>query len=350
MNLLKQMMLYLGTALLLIEEPKAFSSCIEGVSIEGEFLYWKVSQDQIPYAAVLPGGLQPIIDTFSSSQNPQVRELLEIKDPNFKYKPGFRIALGYTPPCSNWNFNLSWTRLHEKIASSTVSNEQGIIPTTMPVAIITGFINREPSQFGFGTEAKSQWKFQFDTWDLLVGRKFSICGLENTPYLGVKAATINQSQKVNYLGFSVDGNPLKLQNKMKNHFRGIGPCLGINSSWAFCNGWSLWGDVSGALLCGRFDLHSDPSVSQDITVIGFKIKPSKKTKLRPTVGAQIGIGWDTMVCDQYHVTLDVAYEAQYWWNQWQAPTSVVNTLFSAGHSAQGDLSLYGLTAKLGVGF
>lgn len=67
-----------------------------GISVDAEFLYWKVSQDQMQYAAVLPGGLQPIIQAFQGggSAPVQVAANLNIIDPSFKYKPGFRIGVG----------------------------------------------------------------------------------------------------------------------------------------------------------------------------------------------------------------------------------------------------------------
>lgn len=323
-----------------------------GIKIYGEFLYWKVVQDQMQYAAVLPGGIQQIIQAFQGGDNPvQLSEKLSIIDPSFKYKPGFRIGLGYDVPCSNWDFQLAWTRIHEKVSSSVYNNEQGVIPLTFPVASIFGFINRDPSQFAFGNEAKSRWNFEFDTIDLQVGRDCSCLNcLAFRPYIGIKAASIRQNQHIEYLGFSVDGTPINLRNIKKNNFYGIGPSFGFDSSWEFYPHWNLSSGICGALLCGKFDVNEHPSANLDPNFIKVDSKNSKKCRLRPAVDANIGIDWNTCVCDRFQIMIGISYEVQYWWNQWQAPSSVESSLINGGSSPQGDLMMHGLTARLAVSF
>lgn len=325
----------------------------KGIKIYGELLYWKVVQDQMQYAAVLPGGIQHIIQAFQrGGDHPvQLSEKLSIVDPSFKFKPGFRIGLGYEVPCSNWDFQLAWTRIHEKTSSSVSNKENGVIPLTLPIASIFGFVNRDPSQFAFGSEAKSHWNFEFDTLDLQVGRTCSCLNcLDFRSYLGVKAASIRQNQHIEYLGFSVNKGPVNLRNTRKNNFYGVGPSFGFDASWGFCPHWNLSSGICGALLCGKFDVHEHPSATLDPNFIKLDLKNSKKGRLRPTVDATIGIDWDACVCDRFQIKVGVAYEVQYWWNQWQAPSSVRGSLIDGGSSAQGDLMMHGLTAQLAVAF
>ena len=315
----------------------------------GEYLYWKVVQDEMQYAAVLPGGIQQIIQDINNNQTNNglnIQEKLSIIDPSFKYKSGFRVGIGYKLPCSNWDFDLAWVRLHEKISSSVSNVDQGVIPLTMPASAIFGFINRDPSEFNFCSEAISKWDFKFDTIDLEIGRTCILTGcVKMRPFIGVKAACIKQSQNIDYLGFTVNNLPINIHNQKKNHFRGIGPSLGVDSSWEFYENLNLTGSVSGAFLCGKFDVSNHPSAMQDPSAISFDLSLSKKHRIRPMMDARIGLDWSTSFCDKFDILLGVSYEAQYWWNQWQAAPSVVGNIITGGVSPKGDLMMYGLTAN-----
>ncbi len=323
-----------------------------GVYVSGEYLYWKAVQDQMQYAMILPGGIQQIIQSIDPSGPVQIEEKLRIVDPSFKYNSGFRVALGYEIPCSNWDFQIAWTRLHENVSSCVFNEDQGVIPLTLPASSIFGFITASsPADFAFGDSASSRWKFEFDAIDAEVGRLFSFLGCLNfRPYIGVKAASIRQTQQVQFAGFFVGDIPVGLRNTKKNDFRGIGPSLGLDSTWEFYSGWSLSSGVSGAILCGEFDVHEKASVTVDPNFIHVDLKNSKKWRVRPTVAANIGIDWTTSFWDSFQMMLGVSYEAQYWWNQWQVPPSITGSIVTGGASPQGDLSMQGLTARLAVLF
>jgi Legionella pneumophila major outer membrane protein precursor len=335
-------------------EVEAYKDRCGGLTIYGEYLYWKVVQDHIQYAAVLPGGAQPIVSAIQGAQNGQtieISEKLSIIEPCFKYESGFRIGLGYEVPCSNWNFQLSWTRLHERIRSRVFDENFGIIPLAIPAGSVFGFINRNPSQFGFANEARSQWRFKFDTIDFDIGRdcSFSNC-FSFCPFIGLKAACIKQDQCIDYLGFVVTDVPVELRNTRKNHFRGIGPSFGFNSAWEFCSHWNLSSSLCGALLYGKFNVSEHPSAMLKPSHIRVDLRNSRKHRLRPTVDGNIGIDWNTCICEGFHLMVGVYYEVQYWWNQWQAPTSFESSLITGGTSPQGDLMMQGLTAELALSF
>ena len=68
------------------------------------------------------------------------------------------------------------------------------------------------------------------------------------------------------------------------------------------------------------------------------------------VDAYIGLDWDTCFCNRYIFNVGAAWEVQYWWNQWQSPSSVDATIFRGGDAPQGDLSLQGLTIFAAITF
>ena len=224
-------------------------------NVYGKVLYWKAVQEQTAYAAILPGGIQPIIQAISNENEKTesiglstllldlavadesgtlaIAEKLKISDPVFKYEPGFTIGLGYQTACGDWDFQLAWTRLHEKITSCVKDETGGVFPLTAPVGVIFGFVGeKETSQFSFATKAESRWKFQFDTLDFEIGKTFSFCNCVGLrPFLGIKAASILQKQTNEYIGFDVMGEPVSLAVEKTNNFRGVGPSLGFDASW-----------------------------------------------------------------------------------------------------------------------
>lgn len=139
--------------------------------VYADFLYWQATQDQMQYAAELPGGIQNIIADVIAAPPLLIDENLSLIDPCFEYKPGFRVGLGFVPACSNWDLELEWTSLHEKISSHVFNEDSGIFPLTMPTGIIFTFLGGDPTAFAFADTATSHWDFKYDTIDLAIGRE-----------------------------------------------------------------------------------------------------------------------------------------------------------------------------------
>lgn len=320
-----------------------------GLTVYGDFIYWKAVQDQIQYAAVLKGGVQGIIAAFSSTPV-QLSTDFTFIEPCFEYKPGFRIGADYAISCMNLDIELAWTRLHQNVCSRISDPNRGIIPLTMLASSALGFINGEVSEFGFAREARSNWQLHFDVVDLQIGSCYCLNYVSLHPFIGVKYASINQSQKIEYIGFAIEEVPINLRPSKKNNFYGVGPSLGFASAWEFCSHWSLTGGVGTALLYGKFDANERPLAVFEDNFITVKAWNSKKYRLRPVIDANIGLNWDTCFCNCFNVELGIAYELQYWWNQWQALPSVLGGLLTGGNSPQGDLTIQGLTASLAISF
>jgi hypothetical protein len=350
-----------------VQSVKDVRETNHNIKVYGEYLYWKVSQDQMQYAALLPGGIQQ----FTQQVNPGVTNLfdsilqqveddaglvisekLKLIDPDCGFHSGFRIGLGYEAPCSPWDFEVMWVRLHQNSNSHISDSTNGIIPTTVPASAIFGFINADPTQFAFASGAESHWKFDLDVIDFQIGR---ICNPTQCvylrPYLGVKGAIVNQHQKITYLGYSINNAPINVQNTKKNNFNGVGPSLGFNSSWEICPRFNLTSGICGALLVGKFDVSDNPKLSQDNNSIQVKLDNSTKCRVRPVVDANIGIDWTPCLCgNRYNVVIGISYEVQYWWNQWQVPASTISGIINSGESPKGDLMMQGITVKAGVAF
>lgn len=330
------------------------------LSVYGDFLYWKVVQDQIPYAVSLPGGISGLINNLpdfgsgSGSGGPvHFHADLDTIDPDFDLEPGFRVGIAYEDRCSSWDLNLFWTSLHTKETSNAVSKERGIIPTTIPVASAFGFVFASgSSDFGFASSAKSVWDFQFDAVDLQLGR--SVCLLQDTifrPYVGIKGANIMQRQENSFGGFfdpqEVVINALDTRT---NKFRGVGLSFGLDTRWNFASCLNLVAGASSSYLCGQFITKNDPRATSGLNLIGVSTKANKNSRIRPMAETYLGLDWTGPLCNGLEITLAVAYEMQYWWNQWQVTTTVVSDVINNAQAPQGDLMMQGLTVRLAFSF
>lgn len=310
-----------------------------GFQVYADYLYWKVVQDQIAYATNGAPNLRgPIVGSSST---------IKVVEPSFKYHSGFRIGGGYQVPCANWDFQVAWTRLHDK-HSSSVSHHDQIFTLA---SLIAGLATAEDTLFA--DSARSNWHFKYDTVDLQVGGSCSALScIAVRPFVGARLAQIDQKQNIEYGGLRDPRTeaPLFVSIARKNKFRGVGPSIGLDAHMKFWCQWSLFGGVSGSLLYGRFDVKNEPTFSEADLSITIDYKNHKKYRLRPNVDTYFGIGWESAFSECYQIKVGVAYEMQYWWNQWQAPANIIGSVLTGANSPQGDLMLHGLTARVGVSF
>jgi len=327
------------------------SNTTYGVEVFGEYLYWKVTQDQMQYAAVLPGGIQPIIDEINSGSEFDICEKIIIKEPKFDYISGFRIGAAYHVPCTNWDALIAWDHLSEKVSSNVFDPDYGVIPLTLPASSIFEFVNRDADEFSFGNKATDSWRFDFNTIDIEIGTTFTLMDVFNVrPYCGLKFASIKQKQHTNYYGFSIDDVPVWIQNLKKNDFDGIGSLFGLCSTWEFMPTVNFTSIVSGCFLVGKVNVKETSSIMEASNSVTIKLKDSKKSRMRPMIDATIGIDWTPNYFCNVDIDIGIYYEMQYWWNQWQAPTSIQNSLLGGGSSPQGDLMMQGVTLGLDIAF
>lgn len=329
--------------------------------VYGDYLYWEAREDQLSYAQDLRGGVEGIINAFNGNGLPGLVELdVSTKEAKFDWKSGFRVGAGYTLNCANWDFQLSWTRLHEQTKSNFIDPNAGIIPSNFPLSLLCNIISAINSEGTvapvLANGAHSKWNFEFDNVDFQVGRSFFYCNsVALRLFLGIKGAWINQKLTSTYDGISLTTDtvvmPIDVSVKKTNDFHAVGPNFGINMAWEFLCNFSLVSDFSFAALYGRFH-NNIQSVLVDSTVdtqIDILVRDNKH-RIRPMVNGSIGIEWNNCSWECVQFVLGAAYEVQYWWNQWQIPVSSEAAIFSGATSPQGDLMLHGLTVHAGLAF
>ena len=222
----------------------------------------------------------------------------------FERNDGFDMTLYYTNFCTS--------------ASSQASGE-------VYSAFMGNFYigNTDGGDYGpYYRHASIQWDFSFHSIDFEIGRNYAIGeNLELRPFLGLKAAIINQSIKshwsdpVDTIKHTYDFS--SATEDMDLNFWGIGPSLGVTMTMPLCKkdkyNLKLFGTPSGAIMFGhwkfteQYDNDQPASVTIDMSPI-----TGAATMLRGVVGFE----WEQYFC-RATSTVRLGYEAQVWLNQMQ---------------------------------
>lgn len=304
-----------------------------------DYLYWKGQQDALLY------GLQ--VKQIGMGEAASSTAGLDEIGQKFRWSSGFKLGIGYeaNASCMPFDFFLNWTRFHQKATSGVAANE----PNGLVITLLTGWLDNPDTSHA--TSATSQWNLNFDTIDFEIGKCFAWCSpLFIRPHIGIKGAIIKQKQTVIPIGVLDQDRtvPVNVTIERKNDFKAIGPRLGVDSKWNFTQCWGLFGNISGSLLYGRFHFDDQFFFDEPGFFTNAPFIQNHVSRLRPTAQFLLGLCWNGIICGRHCLELHVAYEAQYWWNQWEHTTSIPAVII--GFPSQGDLSLQGLTVGGGFNF
>ncbi|HSW86733.1 MAG TPA: Lpg1974 family pore-forming outer membrane protein [Rhabdochlamydiaceae bacterium] len=293
-----------------------------------DLLYWKVEEGGTEYADSF---------TFNPVQ-PAALTGAKSKEIDFDYDVGFRVGVGYNLPYDGWDACLDYTSFR---TSETESN----CGTFFPLLAYEG-VN---GIFYVAQNVKAHWRVELDDIDFELGNEYySGKHFSFRTAIGFKAAKIEQHAKITYSNLRLFGAVTNVDFivKAENEFKGIGPKIGIGSSWDLGMGFSLFGNLGAALLAGWFD------VDQTQTQIGAKVIEidSDFKRFVPTLEILLGVAWDWYFYDdQFHLGVNAGFESQYWWRQNQIEQFVDN-LTPVYQRFSEDLSFHGLTVGLRFDF
>lgn len=259
----------------------------KSIVIYGDLLYWRVFQGGL-------GGCGTHLDSHQWSY-------------------GVRAGVEYGFDCSNWDIGLEWVHLD-------TSNGK-----------------KKPA-----TVEQGRWYFDFDTIDLATGYEMTFSNdFGIRPYLGLRYAKIHQKTKAlfSYLQHCTSGDTLvttRLHERTSYH--GVGPLLGVDGQYLLGCNISLYGDLGGGFLYGKYGLNRNNFESYT--------NPSDTCSLKSNCGreavtcfvdVEVGFQWNQEFCGGYEAVVRLGLEHHEYFN--------FNQL-----GGYGDLSLDGLNLSLGVEF
>jgi hypothetical protein len=333
--------------------------------------YWQAAEDGLEYA--IQSKVATPIEASATGSNASLIDA-SYQTPNFKWKPGFKVGLGYNTTHDGWDLALLWTHFNGRAHSSN-DNEADLNVTLLP--LWSAFAPAQDTAGGtilWATQANTSWRVNLNLVDLELGREFWASKmLTLRPHIGFRVALVKQKYEIEYLGGiwdgtvaspTVPGGPFTNEVDMKNDFSGGGVRAGLDTVWNFgccnpCSGnWGIFGNFALSLIYGKFSLDQNEFNQSPLAATGFAKTPILQTEenfraVRGIVDLALGLQWQSLFNESnYGILLQLAWEFHQFFNQnqlWRVNRIGDGTGTIGNHGenvfaqSRGDLSTQGVT-------
>jgi len=308
----------------------------------GSFIYWMASSDgfntnEFPYKLDSAGG------AVASGHGKEVF----VKP---KYKPGFKIGLGFNSDYDDWTAYLEYTWLHQ-------SDHSRFTAASGDVFLVSGAPYNVASDL-----LKTKWKLHLDVLDFTLARAYYVGKrVIVEPFGGLRAAWIRQKWNLE-LSSSSATNPWAtatsvtdyLNANFKGNSWGLGARFGIHSEWLMGSGFRFDAKASGSLLFTRYDkLNATGTSSGGSTAIPMATMSYYKhfDVMRANAEMGLGLGWGSYFgdSDAYHFDIVATYDFNIWLSQ-NMSRGIRDTLTNQSGVNPTDLMYHGPTLTLRLDF
>ncbi len=294
------------------------------VNFTGSYIFWQPSEENLE------------LGISNTSANVALPINGHVVDMNFKYKSGFKVAMGIFSELDNWDALAQYTWFTGRHSSrSNGPLDGGVIPFWgHPANTATSILS-----------GKSRWRLSVDFLDLNLGRSCYVgTRLTFRPFFGARAAWIDQKYTVSYVPGGTVFSPYQIRNTTKSW--AIGPEVGLDTSWLLGYGIRFTGKAEADLLFTRYNLRMKEQNSAGSSILAVNLRQNHLYYLRPHVDLSLGLGWGTYLSNHnYHFDLSASYDFQVFWSQNMFRMFVDNSSVGKSIAPDGDLYLQGLTAN-----
>jgi hypothetical protein len=271
------------------------------------------------------------------------------------WDPGFRVAAGWNTSYDFWDLALVWTWYRNHSTKSVTASHPGVGTGLYPLFPVSIFISGGPTNFANG---HGSYRLLHNAIDLELGRYvFSTQTLSFRPHFGVRGAWLNQ--KFNTLlsnGIPAGLAGAYIEGHGKNNYWGVGPRLGTHMGWHLPRGFNVIGQVSGSLLYGQtkasfYDIFFVPT--EDVVPNIDLTFNNNFDQLVPNLQLLLGLEWGSSFrCEKMFFSCSVAWETNYWWNQFNIPVLFNRNLTIGPFPTVGNqpVTLEGITVDMRIDF
>jgi len=259
-----------------------------------------------------------------------------------KWSPGVRVGLGWESADGDWQLWGTWTgysnysrRVLTARGPALTSLRGNNLDFTIPPlgaefsSLNTlGVLGSLLSPFMRGHETVATHKLNYNVADLVFGRALELgYGIELMPYVGVRATFINQQDETFF-----SGNTLPIfrsdfsantggRIKDNQHVWGVGPRVGLGATWGNWYGFNLIGNISAALLYGRYKEYGNlseygPSTTSPVIITYNVNARDRYNQIIPNLQAQLGLGYEIDFClngSAYGLEIFAMWEGNAYW-------------------------------------
>lgn len=293
--------------------------------VYGDFIYWNAHEN----------GLQVAVENEDSQFTLSDSEVITLHG---KWNVGFRVGAGYNTDHDGWDLRLTWLRFTDNGSKRAhVGSDDAIYPDRV-----------HPTEFyRFGDVAskmRSKWHMRLDQIDLELGREFFVSKwLTLRPHIGLRTDWIRQSLEANYKNFVLTTTfPNRIETEVKDRWWGIGLAGGLDTQWGLGRGWSIFGNLSTAIIYGFH--HMKDETEEKPGSVKFVDMKDRYRISHPILDLQTGLRWDNMFSDdRFHLGLQIGWEHHIYFSQNQLPVFVDDVSEGTIIGNQGDLTFQGWT-------
>jgi hypothetical protein len=305
------------------------------VFISGSFIYWQAMEDGLD--------LGIFRTTSPAGESIDFNDVIQM---NFKYKPGFKVALGTKlGQHDNWLLSAEYTWLHLSDVKEVLSVD---IPTDYNIM----------QSWGYGSEyyyhAYAKWKFRYDMIDLEMTRPYYIgTNLVVKPFGAIRGGLMKQYYYAFYVGSTLNVNKIDMLQKSWM----VGPRIGIDCDWIFFDYFRLIGNAAAGLFYQQFKTTGYNSLftaRTEETQIKWNAN-NTVGQLTPNLEGALGLGWGSYFGEHngWHFDLSALYEVHYFFDQNKMYQENIRNVYAAYFAPlieAGDLMMHGLTITARVDF
>lgn len=360
------------------------SFCCGDWSIEAEVLLWRTNVDELPVGRTFHSATNPPItvplpgDGTITVTNAQCLSYFT-KYLDFDWKPGARVTLGYKSPCSCWDLGFVWTWLYSS-AGAHLSDDSPLDTSFIESAWTSGatppFVTTAALPI-IEDRIKADWSLQYNTFEFGAGYTFHACCDQFIvrPHVDLKVALIRQRftnrHEADFTGFPTTQTGVFLpftlidQVRLTRDYVGVGPQIGLDLQYNLCGGLGIYAKAAAALLYAepQIKFRGKYKTDSSVSVLNFDNNDDNRSRTDPrhiNFNSQLGAGfiYSKWVCDcSYRLTFKLGWEHNFYTdqNQFHRPAFAVTSANTAGSdiwfpAENGNLSLYGLTASIGLDY
>jgi hypothetical protein len=232
-----------------------------------------------------------------------------IATPEFDTDFGVIAAIGYDFEHDHWYSNATFKWL-STTGTNGVSSAFGtsVVPMGIWYQSLVGGSN-------LTAVSTANTNFEINYYDLVleVGRGMYVTDcLVINPHAALQFSFIYDNVTNTYGGGNLPaGNALI--REQETDFWGVGPAFGLDTSWMFSEGWSMFLDTSAAILLSY-------STANDSLTNGSTLSTSVTTgqipTFAPTIRSLLGFSYERKIyCDQQMLRLRAGWDTTIFWNQ-----------------------------------
>ncbi len=199
--------------------------------IQGEGLYWKAAEENIPYVIV------------KQQSHPSMPAHNTIKEARFDWNGGYRLSAGYMIPHGKWDIAAIWT----SISNQGSRSDNASIPPDTVINLIEP-VGYQNTITGIITHSDGKWGIDLSQIDLNLGKEFYVSrSFKLRPMGGLRSAWIDHKAHYGYLDHN-DG--ITDMHSVHWDFWGFGFLAGLQADWMLASDWSLFSFADYSLLWG----------------------------------------------------------------------------------------------------